>query len=197
METATKAIENVPFRDRIAKLDESALRTLADEEFGLTIDGQLKKEAIVKQLVKIYEETTNAARTLNEQSAMLFLEADENERLIAVKFMPLDFPNAPVDFSNDGGLGLRGKKLGKGQKKPPNWDKGLRKMPVFKFIPGETYKLPIRLIKILEDLTFRGSKPQHDPVTGMISGNMPVIKPRFMLTPVLSDEQMREMGTTQ
>ena len=190
MDTATKAIENVPFRDRIAKLDKPALIAIADEEFSLKVDEKLTKVVIIDQLIRIYEETANSARTLNEKSAALFLSADKTERLVDVKFLPLDFPNAVVEFANDGGLGLRDPK---NPKRNPN---GLSKMPRFKLIPGEVYALPIRIIRALEKLIYTGSKPITDTNTGMITGNMPVIKPRFMLTPVLSDEQMREMGTT-
>ena len=191
METATKAIENVPFRDRIAKLSAKELRELADKEFALKVDEKLKKDVIIDQLIRIHEETASSARTLNEQSAALFISADKNERLVNIKFLPLDFPNAVVEFANDGGKGLRDSK---NPKKNPT---GLSKMPRFKLIPGEVYALPITIIRRLEKLVYRDSKPTYDPVTGMITGNMPIIKPRFMLQVVLSDEQMREMGTTQ
>ena len=191
--TATQAVEHVSFKDRISKMNEQQLRDLATDEFSVNIDGQLKKEAITKFLLEAYENSRTAAESLNRDSAQLFLDRDEDEPIIQTKFMPLDFPNAPVEFAYDGGDGVTGKgspKLKPGQKKR------LRQMPRFTLIPGETYKLPLSVIKHLEGLTYRDSKPVHDPVSGMITGNIPVIKPRFMLQTILTDAQLSEMSTT-
>ncbi len=188
METATQAVGQT-FRERITTLGIKELREIASEEFSLNVDEKLKKDVVIDQLIRIYEEKTSSARTLNEKSAALFLSADPNEKLVSVKFLPLDFPNASVKFVYDGGLGIRD---AKNPKKNP---KGLSRAARFNLIPSEVYKLPIRVIKHLEGLVYRDSKPIHDPVTGMITGNIPIIKPRFMLQVILSDEQMREMGT--
>lgn len=190
--TVTQTVEYVPFRERIAMLNVKELRSIASEEFGLNIDEKLKKEIIIDQLIRIHEEKTASAKNLNEKSAALFISADKDERLVSVKFLNLEFPTASEEFCNDGGLGIRGTKNPKPRLKPPY---RLSKMPRFKLIPGEVYKLPIRIIRVLESLTYRDSKPIYDPVTGMITGNIPIIKPRFMLQVVLSDKQMQEMGT--
>jgi len=187
-DTATKAVEHTSFQDRIKAMDEAQLRKLASEEFNVTIDGQLKKDSIVDFLLKTYEVKRQQATILNKESAQLFLDANPNEPIIQVKFMPLDFPHAPIEFFNDGGLGIRGIKNKK--------KSSLKRLPRFKLVPGETYKLPLLVIKYLEKLTYRDSKPVHDPNTGMITGNIPVIKPRFLLQVILSEEQLQEMSTT-
>lgn len=192
-DTATQAVEHVSFKDRISAMDEPQLRELASEEFNVTIDGQLKKDAIVKYLLDVYENTRKEAATLNKDSAQLFLDRNKDEPIIQIKFMPLDFPHAPVEFAYDGGYGVTGKGS---PKLKPGQPKRLRQMPRFKFIPAEMYKLPLVVVKHLESLTYRDSKPKHDPVTGMIIGNIPIIKPRFMLQPVLTEDQLREMSTT-
>ncbi len=189
MDTATKAIEHVPFKERIAKLGLKELREVANVEFGLVVDEKLKIEVVKDQLLRIYEQNTSDAKTLNEQSAMLFEGVGANGKVVPVKFLPQDFPNAPVNFSNDCGFGIRD------PKNPKRNPTGLSKVPVFKLIPGEVYNLPICVIRMLEGKTFRDSKPTYDLETGMINGNRPVIKPRFMLPVVLSDDAMREMGT--
>ena len=190
MTTATEAsVEHVPFKVRISKMGIADLREIASEEFGLNIDEKLKKEVVIDQLLRIYEEKTFSARSLNEKSAALFLTSDPNERMISVKFLPLDFSNAPIEFCYDGGHGIRD------PKNPKKNPKGLSKVPRFKLIPGEIYKLPIVVIRHLESRTYRDSKPVFDPVSGMITGNIPVIKPRFMLQVVLTDDQLRELGT--
>ncbi len=186
VDTATKAIEHVPFADRIKNMTGKQLREMASEEFALDVAETVKPAAIREQLLRVYEQRTMEAKTLNEQAAQIFLNANPDEKVVSVKFLPLDFPHAVVDFSNDCGFGIRG----------PNNETGLSKMPVFKLIPGEVYQLPVCVIRMLETKTFRDSKPTFDPVTGMIIGNTPIIKPRFMLQMVMSDEQMRAMGTT-
>jgi len=190
METGTQPVENVSFKERISKLGIKELRDIAQEEFGLSVDEKLKKDVVVDQLIRVYEDKVTSAKTLNEQSAALFTIADPKERLVRVKFRPLDFPNAVEEFMCDGGLGIRDPK---NPKKNPN---GLSKMARFKLVPNEIYNLPVRIIRHLESKTFRDSKPIYDDNTGMIVGNKPIIKPRFMLQVILSDEAMRDMGTT-
>ena len=83
-------------------------QSIADEEFGLTVDEKLKKEVIIDQLIRISEERSSEARTLNEQAAALFLSADPNERLINVKFLPQDFTNASIGKDTKFDLAVNG-----------------------------------------------------------------------------------------
>jgi hypothetical protein len=192
-DTATKAIDFVPFEKQIADLDRDKLLDIATKQFNVTIDVSMKAEAIRKFLLDTHKGIKKQASQLNAESCKLFIEHDPNERLVRVKFIPLEFANNPLDFNYDGGYGVKAKggtKLKKGQVKR------LRKMPTFKLVPGETYKLPYCVVKRLESLTTRDYKAVHDTETGMLKGQIPVIKPRFMLVPVLTDEQMLQMGTT-
>jgi hypothetical protein len=192
-DTATQAVEFVPFSKRIAKLNSEQLLVIADKEFNVNIDAAMNADAIRAFLLQAYDGVRKAASQLNEESCKLFIDHNPDERLVKFKFIPLEFANNPLEFNYDGGFGVRGKggtKLKKGQAKR------LAKMPHFKLVPGETYKLPMCVKKHLESLTTRDNKVIHDKETGMVTGNMPVIKPRFMLVPVVTDEQLTELGTT-
>ena len=189
METSTQeAVQHVPFEERIKKLGKNELIAIAAEEFNLNIDDKLTKEVIRDQLIRCHEDQANSARSMNEKAASLFLQADKKEKLVSVKFLPQDFAHASVEFTNDGGHGIKDKR------NPGRNPNGLLEMPRFLLIPGEVYKLPICIIKRLEGLTYRDSKPVFGEA-GMITGNIPILKARFLLQVQYSDDQLREMGT--
>jgi hypothetical protein len=192
-DTATQAVEHASLTDKFSSMNEQQLRDYASQNYNVNIDGGLKRDAIVKYLKDVHEQTRAVADKLNKKSAQLFLDREPKEPIVNVKFLPLDFPNALVQFPYDGGYGIQGKgspKLKQGQ------PKRLKGVPIFKLVPGETYKLPLVVVRHLESLTYKDSKPVIDKETGMVSGNMPVIKPRFMMQIIMSDEQMRSMSTT-
>jgi len=190
MDTATEAPQApVTFRERIKGLKRKELVEIAKEEFQLNVEGKVKEQTLRDMLIRLHEERVTTALELNQAASQLFLERDPNEKLLAVQFLPQEFPNNPEKFSWDGGFGVRDRK---NPKRNPN---GMSKMATFFLIPGQIYQLPICVIRHLEGKTCRDSKPQFDSETGMISGNMPIIKPRFMLRPILSDEVMSDMGS--
>ena len=190
MSTDTKPTQ-VPttFKERIKGLSRKELILLAKDEFQLNVDDRVGVDVLRDTLQRVYEERVTTAMEKNQAASQLFLERDKNEKLLEVIFLPLDFPNAPCKFSYDGGYGVRNRKM---PKKNPN---GLSKMANFFLIPGEKYQLPLCVINHLKGMTYRDNKPQFDSATGMQNGNIPVIKPRFMLNPVLSDQSMSDLGS--
>ena len=192
MDTATQA-PDVPatttFRERIKGLKRKELVEIAKDDYQLNVDDKVNVETLKDILQRCHEERVMKALGENQKAAKIFLEANSDERLLNVQFLPLDFPNNPLKFSFDGGYGIRDRK---NPKKNPN---GLSSMPTFFLIPGQQYQLPICVIRHLEGLTCRDSKPEFDSVTGMIAGNVPVIKQRFMLRPILDDLAMSSQGT--
>jgi len=179
----------VTFKERIKGKNKKELTEIAKGEFQLNVDSKVEVEVLRDTLQRIHEEHVTTALATNQAAAQIFLERDKDEKLLTVTFQPLDFPNNPLEFSYDGGFGVRNRK---DPKKNPN---GLSKMANFFLIPGETYQLPLCVINHLKGTTYRDSKPQFDTETGMQNGNMPIIKPRFMLNVVLSDEAMSDLGS--
>lgn len=190
MGTATEAPQ-VPetFRERVKGLKRKDLAEIAQEEFQLTIDDKVKEHVLRDTLIRAHEDRVASAMEQNQAASNLFLERDKNEKLLTVQFLPLDFPNNPEKFSYDGGYGIRDRK------NPKRNPTGLSKMANFFLIPGQTYQLPLCVIKHLEKLVFMDSKPEFDTTTGMIAGNKPIIKQRFLLRLVASEQVLADMGT--
>ncbi len=189
MSTATQATPAVTtFRERVSGLSRKELVEIAKDEFQLNIDSKVKPDVLRDTLIRVHEDVVTTTMKKNQAASQLFLERDPKEKLITVQFLPLEFPNNPEQFSWDGGFGITDRK------NPSRNPTGLSKMANYLLIPGEIYQLPICVIKHLESKTFRDSKPQFDTETGMIAGNIPIIKPRFSLKLVVTDDVMADMG---
>lgn len=189
MSTATEATPIAPtFRERISGLKRRELVEIAKDEFKLNVDSKVKEDILRDTLIRVHEDHVTTALEKNQAASQLFLERDPNEKLVTVQFINLEFPNTPEQFSWDGGFGIRDRK------NPSKNPTGLSKMANYLLVHGEVYQLPICLIKHLESKTYRDSEPQIDTETGMIAGNKPIIKTRFSLRPVLTDEVMESMG---
>ena len=190
MSTTTQASQAPStFKERIKGKNKKDLSEIATIEFQLNIDDKVGVDVLRDTLQRLHEDRITTALETNQAAAQVFLERDKDEKLLSVVFNPLDFPTNPLKFSYDGGYGIRNRK---NPKKNPN---GLSKMANFFLIPGETYQLPLCVIDWLRSKTYRDSKPQFDEKSGMINGNIPIIKPRFMLNVVLSDEAMNDLGS--
>lgn len=190
METATEAPQvPVTFRERIKGLKRKDLAEIADKEFQLNVDEKVKEHVLRDTLIRAHEARVTTALEKNQAASQLFLERDPNEKLLRIQFLPQEFPNNPEQFSYDGGYGIRDRQR---PEKNPN---GLSKMANFFLIPGQIYQLPLCVIKHLEKVTYRDGKPIFDDKTGMIKGSIPIIKPRFTLRPILSEQEMAEMGS--
>ncbi len=190
MGTATEAPQApVTFMERITGLQRKQLIEIAQSEFQLNIDHRIDAAVLRDTLIRVHEERVLTALEENQAAAQVFLERDPEEQLLTVVFQPLDFSNNPLKMSYDGGYGVRDRK------NPKRNPTGLSAMPTFFLIPGQTYQLPLCVINHLKKLTFRDSRPEFDTETGMIKGNKPIIKQRFSLIPVLSQETMKDLGT--
>ena len=155
---------------------------LADTKYGLTVDATVAKKAIIEELLRADSAVKGQAREITEKSAKM--AATEIDQLFKIRFHRLDFPNADLEFDHDSGRGFKG----------PENPKGFTKLPHYHLYPGEEILLPHSVIKHLESLTFSTQKTVFDPTTGMISGTIPIIKPRFIVQLVLTDEQLKKIG---
>jgi hypothetical protein len=187
METVTDTLES-----RLLKMSKLELIQVAKEEFQLDVDGRLKEDTIIREILHQNTAQKQQAKEQTLESTRLVVNTDDP--LVTVLFMPLDFPNAPVEFNYDSGRGVIGQGLNPAQVTEAKERGALEKMPHYHLFPGQIYDLPMSVIKHLKGLTFRDSVPVIDSQTGMITGNKPVIKPRFSLDVQLTDEQYRKVG---
>jgi len=178
--------------DQLESMDKEALITLAKETYNLDIDRRLSEMSIRKELLHQDTEIKRQARAMTEQSANSV--ATDSDPLVTIVFMPLDFPNAPLDFSYDSGRGVVGASATPNEREKAIKRGALPTLPRYQLFPGQTYELPMSVVKHLKSKTFRDSQPIIDTQTGMIAGNKPIIKPRFSADIQLTDDQYRKVG---
>ena len=154
----------------------------ADDIFNLAVDPKLSKEVIRANILKIDEARRGQAFNQNVESTQMFL--NRGDKALNVKFHRLDFPDADLEFSYSGNVGMKGNRN----------KQGFSKCPSFHLYPGETYTLPTSVINHLKSLTFATHKTVIDKVTGMIAGAIPVVKPKFILEYVFSKEQLEKLS---
>lgn len=178
--------ESIPLKDQLASMGKSQLVKYM-EDLGYNVDLRLSEKSIRENILKIIADRKNDARKTNEDS--LEMTVDKKDPMIEVRFFNLETPNVDVEFSYSGKRGmygptymLKGKKYGN-----PN---GHKKCPKYHLFPGETVKLAYSVYEHLIGLTFVTHKTVFDPQTGMIQGNIPIIKPRFILQPIFSKEDI-------
>lgn len=174
--------ESLPLEEQLKGMTKPQLIRYADN-LGYQVDGRLTKPVIIENILKIDADRKGSARKVNEES--LAMTVDKDDPMIEVRFFNLESANTDVEFAYAGKRGMYGPSYTKDGKKYGN-PKGHRKCPVYHLFPGETVKLAYSVYEHLESLTFVTHKTVFDTVTGMIQGNIPIIKPRFILQPIFS-----------
>jgi len=187
METVTDTLET-----RLLSMNKQQLVQVAKDEFNLEVDGRLSEKSIIRELLNQNTAQQKEAKEKTTESSKMV--GNDSDPLVTVLFMPLDFPNAPIEFNYDSGRGVIGTGLSVAQVEEARQRGCLEKMPHYHLFPGQIYDLPMSVIKHLKGLTFKDSVPVIDQQTGMITGNKPVIKPRFSLDVQLTDAQYRQVG---
>ena len=157
------------------------------ESLGFNVDRRLSDKNIRDNILKVVADRKNNATAMNEESFQATVS--EEDPMIKVRFFNLETPNIDIEFALPGKRGMYGPKFIKDGKEYGN-PKGHRKCPKYHLFPGEEVKLAYSVFEHLESLTFATHKTVFDPVTGMIKGNIPVIKPRFILQPVITREDL-------
>ena len=198
-QTARKPIpvdisENVQLNTKLKIMNKTQLIKYGEDEFSLKIDPVLTNNVIIAELLKLDGQRRGEAAKVNEESLNKSVSADDPP--IKVKFFNLQSPQEVINFSFAGPKGMRGKaftgphgeKLGN-----PN---GHKKCPKYELHPGEEYIIPLSLKEHLESLTFTHYKTVVDPVTGQIAGNIPLLKPKYILNPVISKAQLIALQKT-
>ena len=161
-------------------------------EMGYQVDGRVGEKTIRENILKIIAEQKSNAKQRNAES--LAMAVSKDDPMIEVRFFNLESSETDLEFAYSGTRGMYGPEFtGKDGKKLGN-PNGFRKCPYYHLFPGETVKLPFSVYEHLEKLTYITHKAVFDPVTGMIGGNIPIIKPRFLLQLVVTKEQVINMN---
>lgn len=196
MEGLMTETKPVSLKTQLEGMTKHELISFAGDKFGVNVAAHLSENVIVDTILKFDHDRRKQARTLNEESAAMV--ANEADPLVKVRFMRMDFPNANLEFSYDSGRGIRVLGKRKGNVSPEQRKvlaNRLPRSPKYNLFSGEVYDLPLSVIRHLESRTMSDSRPVIDQVSGMISGNEPVIKPRFILNVIMTDEQIKQVAS--
>jgi len=154
----------------------------ADTALGFKIDDKLTKVVIIENILKIDASRKSEAQKVNEESlAVAVSEADPE---ITVRFYNMETSGADLEFAYSGKRGMYG----------PNNPKGFKKCPRYHLFPGVVVKLAYSVYEHLSSLTYVTHKTVWDPETGNIKGNIPIVKPRFLLQPIFTKEQLVKLN---
>ena len=147
-------------------------------DMGYNADEHLSEKTLRENIMRIVNDKKINAQKTNKES--LKKTVSDDDPAIRIRFFNLESPGIDLEFAYAGPKGMFGE----------NNPNGHKKCPTYHLFPGEVTELAYSVYEHLSSLTFVTHKPVWDPVTGMISGNIPIIKPRFILQPVLSKEQL-------
>lgn len=178
--------EAVPIKTQLDSMEKPELIKYM-EGLGYNIDRRLSEKTIKENILKIIADRKNNAAMKNKAS--LDMTVSKDDPMIKVRFFNLESANTDIQFSYAGKRGMYGPKYMRDGKKYGN-PNGHRKCPTYHLFPGETVELAYSVYEHLMDLTFVTHKTVFDPVSGMIQGNIPIIKPRFILQPIFSKEDI-------
>ena len=180
----------IPLEEQIARMEKPQLIKYL-ESLGFNVDARLKEETIRENILKIVADRKDNAYQLNRDSSKATIS--EDDPMIKVKFFNLESPGADESFSFPGKRGMYGPQFKKDGKTYGN-PNGHRKCPKYHLFPGEEIELAYSVYDHLTSLTFMTHKTVFEPITGMIQGNIPIIKPRFILQPILTKEDILKIN---
>lgn len=182
--------ESIPLKTQLDGMNKPQLIKYM-ENLGYNVDMRLSENSIKENILKIVGDRKNDARKTNEDA--LGMTVSEDDPMIEVRFFNLETPNIDVEFAFPGKRGMYGPSYMQKGKKYGN-PNGHKKCPKYHLFPGETVKLAYSVYEHLISLTFMTHKTVFDPQSGMIQGNIPIIKPRFILQPIFSKEDIMNIN---
>jgi len=175
--------EALPLSKQLEAMTKAEMIKYADEVLGYKIDDKLTKPVITESILKIDASRKTEAQKVNEESLAAAVSEDDPE--ITVRFFNMETSGADLEFAYSGKRGMFGPKN-------PN---GFKKCPRYHLFPGEVVKLAYSVYDHLSSLTYVTHKTVWDPNTGNIKGNIPIVKPRFLLQPIFTKEQLVKLNT--
>lgn len=175
--------DNVQLKTRLAAMNQDQLIKFGEDEFSLKIEPTLTNKVIIENLLRLDGIRRSNAVRVNEESLVKSISADDPP--IRVRFFNLQSPTEVINFSFAGPKGMRG----------PINKTGHQKCPKYELYPSEEYTLPLSVKEHLESLTFTHYKTIIDPLTGQVAGNISTLKPKYILNPIISKEQLLALQT--
>jgi hypothetical protein len=180
------------------------LITYGREKMNLNIDSSLDEDVIRDNLLRVYKSQADNAQETNARSVAMTVALDKTRKaysekldarkkkpfeyvpnpLVTVRFYFMQHPGLDLEFANPHPYGMKGD--------VNKW--GFKQMPQYHLYHGETYVLPLLLVKWLGNLTYTAHVPRIDPATGQMTAGDIVIKPRVVLQRMVSDEEERKLA---
>ena len=99
-------LETLPLEQELKNMTKAALIKYAFDVMGYKVDPSLKKELVIRELVKIDENRKGQAKKANEAS--LKMSIDKDNPMIKVRFFNNESPGADIEFANSEPRGMRG-----------------------------------------------------------------------------------------
>jgi hypothetical protein len=174
--------EALPLSKQLEVMTKAELIKYADTALGYQIDDKLTKPVIIENILKIDASRKTDAQKVNEESLAAAVSEDDPE--ITVRFYNMETSGADLEFAYSGKRGMYG----------PKNKQGFKKCPRYHLFPGETVKLAYSVYEHLSSLTYVTHKTVWDTNTGNIKGNIPIVKPRFLLQPIFTKEQLFKLN---
>lgn len=179
--------EALPLDKQLDTMSKPEKIKYADEVLGYKISAKLKDDVIKKNILLINADRKTQATKLNKDSLAMTVSKEDPE--ITIRFFNMESSGVDLEFAYSGPQGMYGKEYSKNGKTYGN-PKGFKKCPKYHLFPGEIVKLAYSVYEHLSSLTFVTHKTVWDQATGMITGTIPIIKPRFILQPIFTKEQL-------
>lgn len=186
---------------QLERMTKDEMIDYADRSMGLTVDPALDVQTVKERLLVAENSRKNNARETNAQSLANTMELDRKCRehadkdkkfsykenpMVTIRFWFMQHPGADIEFIFTDPYGFRG---------PRNkFGFNIADAPHYRLFHGETYVLPYAVVEHLKNQTYVTHKTIIDPATGMIGGNIPILKPRFLCEPIISKEQWVDLA---
>jgi len=174
--------EALPLSKQLSAMTQTELIKYADSNLGYKIDHGLSKEVIIANILKIDRDRKSQAAKVNEESYDKVVTVIDPP--IEVRFFNMESSGTDLEFSYSEPRGMFG---------PKNPD-GHKKCPKYHLFPGEVVKMAYSVYAHLTSLTFVTHKTVWDAETGNIKGTIPIVKPRFILQPIFTKEQLVKLN---
>lgn len=190
----------VTLAQELGSMSKEQMIIFANDKMGLTVDSGMDPQTIKENLLRIADSRKNSARDINANSLNTTMALDKTRKIfiqnwdgrkkpkpfeyepnpaIQVKFFFMQHVGVDLEFVSAEPYGIFG-----------DVNKfGFKKHMKYHLFHGEMYVLPLLLVKHLEKKIYTAHKPIIDPNTGLISGSIPIIKPRFVFQQVVSSEE--------
>lgn len=184
--------EALPLDKQLDAMTKEELIEYADDVLGYTITPKLLKSVILNNILAIDTDRRRQAAKVNAESLKQVVSEEDPE--IEIRFFNLESPGADEEFATSVPKGMYGKEFTNPDGSKGGNPNGFKKCPKYHLFPGEVTKLAYSVYEHLTSLTFMTHKTVWDTETGMIKGTIPIIKPRFILQPIFTKEQLVKLN---